>query len=396
MKLLNTLAAAALLLAACTSGEAEPQGPGGPPTATAPPPAYSEPAEPISSANITRVEYLGRLDAPGRPSTIFRHSFSPDGTRLVALNNELIVAWDLISGEVVFRSSRETAAWIFYSPDKTELYAVSTEGAVTVYNADRGTIENGFQGHTAFNGAAAFHPNEGWLALAGGDGTFKVWDTYARQSIVTVTAENAPIEALAFSQDGSLMAAAARNGIVSVWDWRERQRVANFAHEGTSILSMVFSPDGRRMAISTPAYAAVWSITEDTFEYALQTAENQFNDLVLFSPDGRYLVSGGQSPALQVWDAENAELVAALPDIGGPRISVVFSPDGDLLLTSVLDRGVALWNIAAATPDTVPRADINPGTNRIIQVDWTADGYTMALFDAGGPVYLWGIRPGGG
>ena len=77
-----------LLLAACAPGgeNQAPTDPHNPPTVA--PPEYVEAAQPVSHENAARLSYLGRLDQPGRASTIFAHTFSPDGTRLAALNNE--------------------------------------------------------------------------------------------------------------------------------------------------------------------------------------------------------------------------------------------------------------------------------------------------------------------
>jgi len=78
-------------------------------TPTVPAPDFTEPSMPISAENINAIQYLGRLDAPGQPSTVFRYDISPDGTRLAGLNNDLLVGWDLLTGNVIFSTSRADA-----------------------------------------------------------------------------------------------------------------------------------------------------------------------------------------------------------------------------------------------------------------------------------------------
>jgi hypothetical protein len=107
--------------------------------------------------NVENIEYLGRLDATGAPSTVFAYSVSPDSTRLAGLNNEQLLAWDLVSGALMFSTARGDAVQIFYAPDKTEIYTVDTEGMVSVYDAERGIFQNSFSGQTNYNGVAAFH-----------------------------------------------------------------------------------------------------------------------------------------------------------------------------------------------------------------------------------------------
>jgi len=112
-----------LLLAACGST------PDAPPTTPAPtertvptlppPPTWMEATTPLTLDNIAQARELGRLDPPGTLSTVFRHDFSPDSGRLAGLNNELLLAWDLITGRLVFSIPRQNAVQAYYSSDKT-------------------------------------------------------------------------------------------------------------------------------------------------------------------------------------------------------------------------------------------------------------------------------------
>jgi WD40 repeat protein len=61
---------------------------------------------------------------------------------------------------------------------------------------------------------------------------------------------------------------------------------------------------------------------------------------VVFSPDGHYLVTGGEDGAVQVWDAQTAALVREI-GLGNSRVD--FSSDGERLLTT--DGGLALWSV---------------------------------------------------
>src|SRR4051812_48711478 len=73
---------------------------------TLPPPAWVPVAQEIKLANVTNIAYLGRLDAKSTPSTVFAYAFSPDGSRLVGLNNEQLIGWDLVTGKLLFNTAR--------------------------------------------------------------------------------------------------------------------------------------------------------------------------------------------------------------------------------------------------------------------------------------------------
>jgi WD40 repeat protein len=385
-----------LLLAACAANpqpQVEPGGDFAPDVRnqpTQPAPAWVESAEAVTLDNVTRIARLGRLDAASStPSTVFAYAISPDSTRLAGLNNEQLIAWNLVTGEVVFSTARQEALWVFYSPDKTELFTLDSTARVTVYNADVGGAKTEFEGHPAFNGMVAYYPDEGWLALGGLNGEVKVWDTANRQSLVTIRAHNRQITALAFSPDGGRLATAGEEGNVQVWDWRAR--VSQQSTSGEIARRLAFSPDGSQLAIGADQTITLWPMTEGEAALTLDSGRGGIRDVMVYSPDGRYLVNGGAIPALTVWETSEGTLVNRLPGMGGDSTSAAFLPDSPLLATSVLGGAVTLWDMTRITDETMTRADLDTSTRQILYVDWTSDGRLLTLFDASGPVHIWGI-----
>jgi len=388
-----------VLLPACSPEDPAPPLPDvgdevrGVPQATVPPPTYRSPGAPVRTDNAQRVEYLGRLDIPTeRPSSIFAHAFSPDGTQLAAFNRDSLVSWDLLSGRLLYNISRDDATRLYFSDDKVELYTLNQAGDVSIYDAARGNLIARFQGLDAYNGTHAFYTDAGWLAMAAEDGRIQVWDARTRESQVTLTTDG-PVDALAFSGDGSLLATGTRDGLLQVWDWRQRRSLARYDHRGASIRQVVFAPDDGALVSGTPTYIAVWTLDagDDSLRYSLEVGQGGTDALLRFSPDGRYLVSGGSNAPLAIWDPVNGESVALIEEISGSRISVAFSPTGDLMLTSVLGGGVSLWNMTQISGETIQQAPLDVPSTRISAVGWSDTGFSLALFDAGGSVYLWGI-----
>lgn len=400
MRISAALLLGLLFLAACTAQPTPAPQPGpNTPQPTQPTITYREPAEVITAQNANRLAYLGRLDpTSSRPSTIFAHDFSPDGIALATLDNDQLTVWDLLQGRAFFSTSREQANRVYFAPDKADVYTVDSDGTLRIIDVTTGTAQNSLRGHDAFSGGVAFYDFDGWLALGGIDGSFKVWDVVQRTSLVTVAAGDLPIDVLAFSPDGRLLASGTQGGSAQVWDWRERTQLASYDHEEAALEALAFSPDGRLLATATRGFVAMWRVPDaaasadaDHLIYTVQIEPGGASDIFTFTPDGRYLIFGGGNANLLVIDPRTGRLIARLPEVSGDRMSAAFSPDGDLMVTTVLDRGVYLWNLAQATDETVPRATLEVPSRRIVSSAWSDDGLSLAFFDALGPVYIWGI-----
>src|SRR5262249_32898234 len=147
--------------------------------------------------NVSNIGYLGRLDLPGTPSTLFNYAVSPDATRLVALSNDQVLAWNLLNGDLLFQTARGEATRVFYSSDKTEIYVADNNGTVKVLDANSGANKTSFRGsgNGIFGGTIAQYADGDLLALGSEDGTVKVWDTYARESLVTIDAQKVSVAA---------------------------------------------------------------------------------------------------------------------------------------------------------------------------------------------------------
>lgn len=381
------------VLAACSSPPPPTDAPRNPPTLPAPT-QFVEAQTPVSINNVANLRYLGRLDQPGTLSTIFAYAISPDSTRLVGLNNDEMLAWDLVTGSQLFQTARSEVTHVFYAPDKTEIYGIDGDGTVGVFDANTGAIKTTFPGNDSHSSGAAFSPDEGWLAVSGVDGTIKVWDTYARQSLVTITPEtnSSEITALAFSPDGERLSSAGVDGVVRVWHWRDRQQVAETTLDTAMRVGLLtFSPDANTLAIGTNLNAQLWSLTDTTQRSVLDTGQGGASEILKFATDGRFLLAGNRDTGLSLWNLATSALAARLPNTQGMSVSSSFSPDGSLLLTTVLGGQVTLWNLVQLTNETVGQSRIDVGTDRILTVEWTDDGRLLLFFDSAGPVYLWGV-----
>src|SRR5262249_54799777 len=65
----------------------------------------------------------------------------------------------------------------------------------------------------------------------------------------------------------------------------------------------------------------------------------------VFSPDGRYILTGSYDGTARLWDEATGTLVRTFSGHSSSVMSVAFSPDGQYILTGSEDRTVRLWDM---------------------------------------------------
>jgi serine/threonine protein kinase/WD40 repeat protein len=201
-----------------------------------------------------------------------------------------------------------------------------------------------FVGHTGSVRAVAYSPCGRYALTAGGwpnpDGTLRLWDLGKGKE---------------------------------VWS-----RQAVFRWAGGECNIVVFSPDGRRAVTRGPAgpdgSMKLWEV-ETGKELRSWNDDREHVQGLAFLPDGKHILSGGNSGWLQLWDLDTEKEVIAIQDTGRPIVSVAVSPDGSRAITgSYTDKLRRLWDLKTgmelrrfqAPEGYIPRVAFSPSGRDIL------------------------------
>lgn len=212
---------------------------------------------------------------------------------------------------------------------------------------------------------------------------------------------------IAFSPDGSrIMAGRSGVGIV-LWDMasgREIRTIADPYHRW-GMDHVAFSPNGR-MAVSGGSDGIVlWNVGTGTMIRVLEryppSSSRIFGPSVVFSPDGKYVLSGDAREKLILWPVESGKPFRIFSDeeeTVAPEAlvnSVAFSPDGQFALSC--GEALKLWNVKTGRKIRT----FNGHTKPVITAAFSRDGtqvisgsldYTVKQWDVTSGRMIWSLQ----
>jgi WD40 repeat protein len=79
-------------------------------------------------------------------------------------------------------------------------------------------------------------------------------------------------------------------------------------------------------------------------EKIIYSAHTLSANIVRYSPDGKFLLSGGRDAHLNIWDTKNYSQVKSIPAHNYAIYDIAFSPDAKLFATASRDKTIKIWD----------------------------------------------------
>lgn len=301
----------------------------------------------LASAGADRVVHIwdvktGKLVAGPNPSA--RHAVAVAGPTLYSTAGTLLQAWDRESGDRSWPTDNsEPVHFVAVSPDGRRVAASGPTSDVKVWDAATKRVEAVLAHTRGPIGSPVFSADGKFLATASvSDGLIWVWQMGVPEAILVVpeAADNSTLEALAFHPNNKYVAVggldwlstSGADGALCVWDLEARDKVLTLE---AGVTALAFDRAGRYLAAGTFSQTGqsvvVWDFEKEEKVFDLPGHHDRIN-AVAFSPDGSWLVSGGDDCTVRVWNVLTGRLAVARQFDAAVQ-SLAFSPDGDFLFT---------------------------------------------------------------
>ena len=210
--------------------------------------------------------------------------------------------------------------------------------------------------------SVAFTPDGTVLAAAGGNTegfAIHLWDAASGQSLGTLDGHTGIVWGVAFSSDGEMLASVSSDKTARIWDWRNGTLLKSLDFPG-EVSSISFSPNGQTLAVggvdepqNQIQNAAIWTFSVGSWKPGLKFTEYLNVTAMGYSPDGRWLIGGGTSRNVQVWQASDGASLFTFNH--AHQVSkIAISPDSSTVAAATcettvnnvcMEGGVWLWDL---------------------------------------------------
>lgn len=224
----------------------------------------------------------------------------------------------------------------------------------------------------------AYADNEKYLLIGNMTGGLYWIDTLQRTVLLKTQAHSKGIFDIVEHQNQLFTLGG--EGRLSRWDISTKRVIESLDITNKSLRSAALSKN--KMAIAASDHA-IYIIDTNTFElikYLPQAHDNSVFALK-YSPDEKYLFSGGRDAQLKIWDAHQHTLLKTIPAHWFAINSIVFSPDGNLFATGSRDKTIRVWETASFQLLKTIHTQMGGHTHSVNHLVWTPEGLISASDD---------------
>jgi WD40 repeat protein len=349
-------------------------------------------------------------------------AFSGDGERLAAVvrddrrgpkgawdesRTRTVKIWAVAAREVAAEFAYEgSIASITFGPGDERLLVLGQDMAVAAWDFDDGRLDMllpADESQERRRRLGTLSP-DGRLVAVAEEGRIRIIDVASGTETTTLDVLEGDIASLAFSPDGALLATGflftETATHIKLFSTASGEEVRRLVGHVSWVPSLVFTADGRRLvSAGADQTVRVWDVSDGRELTALQGHLSEVY-CVAATADGQTIVSGCKDGTILGWDADDVEPKQRFETLPVAVRDLQFLPDGGQMLSVNADGTVTLWDARtlqatetiSALGDDVTDLLIDPNGARLFAA---VRGGTLKVLDWATRLVITDLKPGG-
>ncbi|MBL8164080.1 MAG: PQQ-binding-like beta-propeller repeat protein [Anaerolineae bacterium] len=305
---------------------------------------------PITPENVGRLEMITEF-----ASTLAGGmAFSPDGQMLASYSWQgTVEVYDVRTKILIATLShgQNVVTDGAFSSDGSEFASSSFDGSVKIWNTQTWGERTALVGHRIGVNGLAYSPDGERLASIGSDGLVIIWNvrTGERELQLETNADD-QLNDVVFSPDGAFVAVAGEYPRFRVFVWDAATGTQQWFKSVSSSARLTFSSDGGTLyVLSYGATVSGYDVQDGSLTTSFSGVNGNAVVSIDINPAGTLLATGVWNPGrFGLIDVASEDILFSDESQDLSRtsaIKVVFSPDGRLLMTSDSDSVINMWGV---------------------------------------------------
>ena len=354
--------------------------------------------------------------------------FTPDGSKLIVASQGISTIV-VLSGQTLFNFDNKVSISSAISPDGKRLALGGVDGKIQIFDLDPAQLLTEIASHETKINNLAFSPDGMIIASASSDRTVRFFDAQTGDELQELKTHSSDVWSVAYSSNGRFIATSGTDFNVFLFDQTELLKSSSFAVPTVARSWSAISSDRTRAALalikppSLSSSQTLWDVTakRQIAEFATEVVHagafsydssvfatvnnNGVTSLwnsatgseirrfsthpsiakgLVFTPDGKHLLTAGTDKTVKVWNVNNGALIRELCHLNDHITALALSTDGRRIFVAGLDTTATLFDFD--TGKIV--AEIGKGRKPITAVEFSPDHQTFATGASAGEIQI--------